>query len=57
MKLRNRATGVEESLDRCQDDACELCRFEFPEFLIIMDDGELERWHIIPQEESHAPQE
>ena len=49
-KLRNSATGVEEIIERCQGDSCELCRFEFPLFLIVLDDGELERWHIIPEE-------
>ena len=50
MKLRNTATGKEETTERCKGDSCELCRFEFLYFLIVLDDGELERWHIIPEE-------
>ena len=50
MKYRNTATGVEATLERCQGDSCELCRFEFPLLLIVLDDGEFDRWHIMPEE-------
>ena len=57
MKLRNTATGKEELLERCQGASCELCRqighdiyFEFPLFLVVQDNGEMEQWHIIPEE-------
>ena len=50
MKLRSRENGEEETIQRCQGDACELCRFEFRYFLIVLEGGDLERWHIIPKE-------
>ena len=53
-KLRNTATGKDHILELCpgKHEGCELCRKPsgFRAFCVTPKDGDVEWWHIIPEE-------